>query len=182
MKPIDRFASFRPARRQAGRVLAAALAGVATLAVAGFAGWWTLRAEPAPAVTYALIDGNRVAQQDLRGKVVLVNFWATSCVTCVKEMPSLADTYRKFHDRGFETIAVAMAYDRPDYVLNYAATRRLPFKVALDTQGQVAAGFGDVTLTPTSFLIDRDGTILKRWVGEPDFAALHALIETKLGS
>lgn len=169
-----------PARRQAGRALLAALAGVAVLGVAGVAGWKAFRAEPAPAVTYALIDGSRVTQDELRGKVVLVNFWATSCVTCVKEMPALVDTYRKFRDRGFETVAVAMSYDRPDYVLNYASTRQLPFKVALDLQGQVAAGFGQVTLTPTSFLIDRDGRILKRWVGEPDLPSLHALIDAKL--
>lgn len=163
-----------------GRARAAMLVGVMALSVAGFAGWRMMRAEQAPAVTYALIDGGRLAQHELKGKVVLVNFWATSCVTCIKEMPALADTYRKFQGRGFETVAVAMAYDRPDYVLNYASTRQLPFKVALDTQGQVAAGFGDVTLTPTSFLIGRNGMILERWVGEPDFAKLHAKIERQL--
>ena len=168
------------ARKQLGRARAGLLAAVAALVVAGAAGWQLMRTEPAPAVTYSLIDGTKVTQQELRGKVVLVNFWATSCVTCIKEMPGLADTHRKFRDRGFETIAVAMAYDRPDYVLNYATTRQLPFKVALDTQGQIAAGFREVTVTPTSFLIGRDGTILKRWVGEPDFAELHALIAAKL--
>lgn len=168
------------ARGQAGRVRAAVVAGIAALAVAGTVGWQLTRAEPAPAVTYSLIDGTKLSQRELLGKVVLVNFWATSCVTCVKEMPGLADTHRKFRDRGFETIAVAMAYDRPDFVLNYATTRQLPFKVALDTQGQVAAGFREVTVTPTSFLIGRDGTILKRWVGEPNFAELHALIAAKL--
>jgi osmotically-inducible protein OsmY/peroxiredoxin len=172
----------RPPRRQAGRGLAVVAGGVAALAVAGWVGWSTLRAEPAPAVTYALIDGARVSQQDLRGKVVLVNFWATSCVTCVKEMPGLVDTWRKFQGRGFETVAVAMSYDRPDYVVNYVQTRKIPFKVAIDLQGQVASAFGDVAVTPTSYLIDRDGTILKRWVGEPDFAQLHALIDRKLGS
>lgn len=160
--------------------MVAVVGAIAAVAVAGWVGWSTLRAEPAPEVTYALVDGTRVTTQDLRGKVVLVNFWATSCVTCVKEMPGLVDTYQRFRERGFETVAVAMSYDRPDYVVNYVQTRKIPFKVALDLQGRVATAFGDVAVTPTSYLIDRDGTILKRWVGEPDFPQLHALIDKRL--
>ncbi|UCE31778.1 MAG: TlpA family protein disulfide reductase [Burkholderiales bacterium] len=156
------------------------LAGVLLLSLVAFAGWRMLEPDAAPQVTYKLIDGRRIAQQQLRGKVVLVNFWATSCVTCVREMPALAETHRRFSARGFETVAVAMAYDRPDHVLHFARTRALPFAVALDLQGETAAAFGDVAVTPTSFLIDRDGRIIEQWVGAPDFDALHALIERRL--
>jgi peroxiredoxin len=111
----------------------------------------------------------------LRGKVVMVNFWATSCATCVKEMPQMVDTYNKFKDQGLEFVAVAMSYDPPNYVLNYTETRKLPFKVALDSGGDLAKQFGDVAMTPTTFVIGKDGKILKRYLGEPDFASLHAL-------
>jgi len=133
-----------------------------------------------PAVALTTIQGERLTAADLRGKVVLVNFWATSCATCVQEMPKLVATYRRHRDRGFETVAVAMRYDPPNYVLHYAAKNALPFKVALDPMGAAARAFGDVELTPTTFVIDRRGTIVKRYVGEPDFAELDRLIEAKL--
>jgi peroxiredoxin len=136
--------------------------------------------QAAPDVTFTNLKGEKISSQSLRGKVVLVNFWATSCSTCVAEMPSMMATYDKFHDKGLEFVAVAMSYDRPDYVLNYAETRKLPFHVALDLKGQIADAFGDVKLTPTTFLIDKDGNIIKRFIGQPSFPELHALLAKAL--
>jgi peroxiredoxin len=127
-----------------------------------------------------LLDGSTTTTADLKGKVTLVNFWATTCVSCVKEMPALVATHQKYQSSGFETVAVAMSYDEPSWVLNFAQTRQLPFKVALDNTGDIARSWGDVKLTPTTYLVDRQGRIIKRYVGEPDFAALHALIEKLL--
>ena len=79
-----------------------------------------------------------------------------------------------------EFVAVAMSYDRPDYILNYAQTRKLPFTVAYDATGAAAKAWGDVSMTPTTFVIGKDGTILKRYVGQPDFASLHALLQGAL--
>lgn len=157
-----------------------AAAAVATALLAG-ATWFAVGNDrAAPAVTYTRLDGSRGQLSDLRGKVVLVNFWATSCVTCVKEMPQIAATHRKFRARGYETLAIAMSYDTPDYVANFAQTRQLPFQVAMDRSGQIARSFGDVQLTPTSVLINKRGEVVKRYVGEPDFAALHQLVEKLL--
>lgn len=136
--------------------------------------------DDAPASRFVLLDGSTTTSADLKGKVTLVNFWATTCVTCVKEMPSLVSTYQKYKDRGYETIAVAMSYDQPAWVANYAQSRQLPFKVALDNTGELAKNWGDVKLTPTTYLVDKQGRIVKRFVGEPDFAALHNLIEDLL--
>lgn len=138
------------------------------------------RAEPAPSSTFVLLDGSTKTAKDLHGKVTLVNFWATSCVTCVAEMPKLVATWRQFNGRGYETLAVAMQYDPPAYVVNYAQTRQLPFGVAIDNTGAVARAWGDVKLTPTTFLVNRRGEIVRRYVGEPDFAELHRLIEQLL--
>ena len=134
----------------------------------------------APQSNFVLIDGSTMTTQDLKGKVTLVNFWATTCVSCVKEMPMLADTYHQFKDRGFETIAVAMSYDPPEWVLNFAQTRQLPFRVALDNTGEIARDWGDVRLTPTTYIVDKRGRIIKRYVGEPDFRALHQLLDKLL--
>ena len=133
------------------------------------------------ALVLTTLKGEKLTTADLRGKVVLVNFWATSCVVCVKEMPEIAATYRKFEARGFETIAVAMSYDPPNLVLNYAQKNALPFKVALDLNSDIAQAFGKVRLTPTTFVLDKRGRIVARYLGEPDFAELHKLIEARLG-
>lgn len=94
----------------------------------------------------------------------------------------MVETYRKYHAQGLEFIAVAMQYDPPNYVLNYVETRQLPFQVSLDVQGQLAQAFGNVRMTPTTFVIDKQGKVLKRYLGEPDRAELHALLESALKS
>jgi peroxiredoxin len=133
-----------------------------------------------PAVTFISLKGDKISTDSLRGKVVMVNFWATSCTTCVKEMPQMVDTYNKYKGQGLEFVAVAMSYDAPNYVINYTETRKLPFTVALDPAGDLAKSFGDVALTPTTFVIDKHGKIIKRYVGEPSFNELHALLEKAL--
>ena len=165
-----------PARRT---WLKAAVAA-AVLALGGI-GYFSLSVkEAAPDVTFTSITGEKISSKNLRGKVVMVNFWATSCTTCVHEMPQMADTYNKYKDRGLEFVAVAMSYDPPNYVLNFAETRKLPFKVALDVQGDLAKAFGDVKLTPTTVVIDKAGKVIKRYVGEPEFAQLHQLLDAAL--
>ncbi|HSW07778.1 TlpA family protein disulfide reductase [Aquabacterium sp.] len=134
----------------------------------------------APAVDYTVLDGTRLNLAQLKGKVVLINFWATSCTTCVHEMPQVVATYEKYRKRGYDTLAVAMEYDAPAAVADFAESRKLPFAVAIDNTGEIAERFGEVKLTPTSVLINRRGEVVKRYVGEPDFAALQTLIERLL--
>ena len=160
------------------KVLAALI--IVALAVVGYMS--VSKKDVIPEVTFVNLQGKKITSQDLRGKVVMINFWATSCVTCVKEMPEMVDTYNKYKDNGLEFIAVAMAYDPANYVLNFVETRKLPFTVALDVQGDLAKSFGDVKLTPTTLVVDKDGHIIKRYVGEPDFAALHQLLEKALAA
>ena len=173
-----------PGRR---RLVFGGTAAVAGLAGAGLA-WWRLRphdvADGAEAALWGLKfdtpTGSQLAMAPLRGRPLLVNFWATSCTTCVKEMPNMIQTYNKYKGEGLEYVAVAMNYDAPMYVMNFSQTRQLPFKVALDNTGDIAKQWGDVKLTPTTYLVDKQGRIVKRYVGEPDFPALHKLIEELL--
>ena len=134
----------------------------------------------APPSSFVMLDGSKKETAQLKGKVTLVNFWATSCVTCVAEMPQLIATYNKYQAQGFDTIAVAMQYDTPSYVVNFAKTRNLPFSVAIDNTGEVAKAWGDVQVTPTTYLVNKRGEIVKRYVGEPNFTDLHRLIEKLL--
>lgn len=156
---------------------------LAILVAAGIGAWFIWRpAAPAPDVAFTTIDGKKFSMHDLRGKVVLVKFWATSCVTCVKQMPDNIDTYNTYAPKGYETVAVAMSYDPPNYVLNFAETRKLPFPVALDVSGEIARAFGDVKLTPSAFLVDKQGRIVKRYLGDYDKAEFHAAIEKALAA
>ena len=136
--------------------------------------------EPAPRFSYTLLDGVRASTDSLRGKVVLVNFWATSCTPCVQEMPQIVATHRKFQARGFETLAVAMRYDAPASVSHFAQEMQLPFGVVIDNTGAIAQAFPGVQVTPTAFVIDKRGAIVKRIVGEPDFRELHLLVDKLL--
>ena len=139
---------------------------LAATAGAGVA-WWRLQPAASQAKdvqafwqkSFDDLNGSPVTMASLRGRPLLVNFWATSCSTCIAEMPDMVETYKKYQANGLELVAVAMSYDPPNYVLNYAETRQLPFKVALDTDGSAAKSFGDVKLTPTTFLIDKDGKL-----------------------
>jgi peroxiredoxin len=162
------------------RILAAAIVAL-SVGVGGYLTFETMSGgTTAPNVAYTLLDGSRSTTEQLRGKVVLVNFWSTDCTTCVKEMPDIVATHEKYKARGYETLAVAMSYDPPAYVINFAETRKLPFGVAIDNTGAIAKSFGQVRLTPTSVLINKRGEIVKRYVGEPDFVALHKLVEKLL--
>jgi peroxiredoxin len=158
------------------------IVGIAAAAlVAAGAAFYVAGTDPAaPASKFVLLDGTTKTTADLKGHVTLVNFWATSCTTCVGEMPKMIQTYQQFHGRGYNMLAVAMSYDPPSYVVNYTETRRLPFEVAIDNTGAVAKAWGDVQLTPTTFVVDKRGKIVKRYVGEPNFAELDQLIEKLL--
>jgi peroxiredoxin len=162
------------------RVLAAALA-VSAFGVGAYFGLpILLTPDRAPAISYTLLQAQTPSPAQWQGKVTLVNFWATSCITCVKEMPDLVATHNKYKAQGFDTLAVAMSYDPPAYVARFAESRQLPFGVAIDNTGEIARQFGDVQLTPTTLIVNKRGEIVKRFVGEPDFTALHLLIEKLL--
>jgi len=156
------------------------LIAVAVLAIAGALVYALMEKPAAPAATFTTLEGKPVALNELRGKIVLVNFWATSCPGCVKEMPDLVETYKQYKDRGFEIVAVAMSYDPPNYVANFAKTHQLPFPVALDVNGEHARAFGNVQLTPTSFLIGKDGRIIEEKLGDLDFPKLKAMLDKEL--
>jgi thiol-disulfide isomerase/thioredoxin len=156
----------------------AILLALGALAAGVFAGW---NRPIAPAdVNFIGVHGDRFAMSSLKGKVVLVNFWATSCTVCVSEMPKMVQTYEKYREQGLETVAVAMSYDPPDRVFAYAQQNKLPFRVTLDIFGKAMQAFGGIRGTPTTFLVDRRGKIVQRFEGEPDFGKLGVLIEREL--
>lgn len=132
----------------------------------------------APALSLRTLDGNPVELTSLRGKPLLVTFWATSCTGCVKEIPHLIELYQEFSPQGLQMLAIAMSYDPPNHVLAMRDARQLPYPIALDIDGNAAHAFGDVRLTPTSFLIAPDGRIVREKIGELDMAEVRAQLRS----
>ena len=123
-------------------------------------------AQQAPEITLQLIDGKKIELSRLKGKPVLITFWATSCPGCIKEMPHLIELYDELHTKGLEIIGIAMPYDRPDYVMEMVKRKKVPYLIAFDLKGEAVKAFGDIRLTPTTFLIDDKGKIVKKKIGE----------------
>ena len=134
-------------------------------------------ARPAPQLEVTRLDGGqKIHLNELRGRPVLVTFWATSCPGCIKEMPHLIELYEEFAPKGLEIIGVAMAYDKPNHVMEMTKDKRIPYPIVWDGTSEAARAFGDVRLTPSHFLINPQGQIVKHTIGEVDIKLLHAQI------
>lgn len=139
--------------------------------------WKRLSPTPAPAVSFTTITGKKIPLSQLIGKPVIITFWATDCASCIKDVPHLVELYNQFHPRGLEIIAVSMYYDIPSHVVEMTKAKQIPYHVALDLTAGHAKAFGEVELTPTSFLISPAGDILLEKTGELDFAKIKHQIE-----
>lgn len=126
-----------------------------------------------PDLSLHIINGSKIDLHTLKGKPVLVTFWATTCSTCVKEIPHLVKLYNELGNDVFEIIGIAMPYDPPNLVISMTKKENITFPVALDIQGDATKAFGNVQVTPTSFLIDPQGNIVESSVGEIDIDELR---------
>ncbi len=122
----------------------------------------------APKISFKTLENATPLALDGIGKPVLVNFWSTSCAICLKKMPDFVQLYEQYESQGFELVAVAMPFDRPSDVVTLKERGKWPFRVALDMEGSVGDAFGEIEVTPTSFLIDANGDYVKKYVGTFD--------------
>src|SRR5512135_1039529 len=122
----------------------------------------------------ALTDGRLLTSDALKGKVVLVNFWATWCPYCRKEMPVIDEFTRDYRSRGFEVIAISVD-DPPDKIAAWMKDKGYAFNAA-PTNATVTATFGSVTSVPTSFILDADGHIRHKIAGQVYYARLEKLV------
>lgn len=135
--------------------------------------FFTNGANLAPAAIFTTLRGENIALTELKGKPTLVTFWASDCPGCIEEIPHLIQLHEQFHSQGLTIIAVAMHYDPPNRVKTLAEARQLPYPVALDIDASHARAFGNVQLTPSSFLIDQNGSIVMHKVGVFDLADMQ---------
>ncbi len=135
-----------------------------------------------PNLTITTIKNEKIDLNAQKGKVLIVNFWATDCPGCIKEMPDLINTYNEYQPKGLALVAVSMAYDPPQQLLNYVKVNALPFPVMHDSDNAMSDAFGKVNLTPTTFVIDKNGHIIRKIIGVIDFKDLKILLNKELSA
>ncbi|MEY3785334.1 MAG: hypothetical protein RL241_682 [Pseudomonadota bacterium] len=140
----------------------------------------TIFPNKAPSLKVSSTKGEAMMIYDKNYKFTIINFWATDCPGCVKEMPKLVDTYNKYKKQGIQIIAVSMFYDPPTQVLNFIKNNNIPFPVVIDSDNKIAQQFENIRLTPTSILINQRGQIIDQIVGEIDFNKLEGTLSKNL--
>jgi len=129
---------------------------------------------------FTALNGTKMSLEKLRGKPVIVTFWATDCDSCLKEIPLWLDFYQNYHPQGLEILGVAMYYDPPNHVIEFNKMRPLPYPITLDVEAEFANAFGGVINTPTTFLLNANSEIVWQKVGLIEREELAPLIENLL--
>jgi peroxiredoxin len=154
------------------------------VAVLGTAAYLWLAPHPArwaPDIRLRTTARRQLDLAALRGRPVLVTFWATTCPSCLEEIPGLSRLYRDLNPKGLEVIGVSMYYDPPNRVEQMISRRHIPYPVVNDINQRVARAFGmRRMITPTSYLIAPSGRIVLRRVGSLDLDKLRGEIERML--
>jgi peroxiredoxin len=130
----------------------------------------------APDITVTTLQGDKLSLMDLHGQPVLVTFWASTCTGCIREMSHLTELYNELAPDGLEVIGIAMAYDPPNRVIELSEARQIPYPLALDINSAAARAFGDVSVTPSTFLIAPDGQVVFQNTGELDTQKIRGLV------
>src|SRR5690606_37482420 len=160
------------------RAMKKSILGLVAVAAIAIAALWQFQgsAQAAPDVAFTDLNGHTVTTSDLRGKVVLVKFWATRCTTCVAQLPDTIRHYQELKPRGSDASGGAMRYDPPNYVTKRTEPRKLRFPGVIAAPGNLARAFGDARLAPTGCLLDNQGRTIKRYLGNYDERALMATV------
>jgi len=125
--------------------------------------------QPAPDFTLPNLNGKLVSLHDNKGKIIFLNFWATWCVPCRKEMPSMEKLYQALKGEPFEILAVSIDSYGADVVAPFMADYQLSFPALLDTDGTVRRRY-NVNNIPQTFIIDKEGVIVSKFIGSHDWS------------
>lgn len=122
---------------------------------------------PAPAWTLRDLSGKFVKSDQFKGKVVILDFWATWCPPCRKEIPGFVDLYKRYGDKGLVVVGVSLDQQGPSVVKPFLAKLGVNYPVVMG-DARVAAAFGGIDALPTTFIIDRSGNIARTHIGYAD--------------
>jgi peroxiredoxin len=153
---------------------------VTLAAMLGYLEWKSSGLDNVPDITVVSTKGEKLPLAHMRGKPLLVTFWASTCSICIEEMPNLIDLYREFSRQGLRIIAIDIFYDPPSLALAMQKSRNIPYTIALDSDARAARAFGDVGVTPTTFLIAPNGRVLYQKAGRINMQRVRDDIITML--
>jgi thiol-disulfide isomerase/thioredoxin len=121
---------------------------------------------PAPELVAADLKGKPMSWESLKGKVVLVDFWATWCAPCRKAMPELQALHDKYAKRGFTVLGVAIDEGNPvPKIKKFVTSKKITYPIAIDSEEDPTWGRFRVKAVPAAFLIDQEGRIVAQWTG-----------------
>ena len=139
------------------------------------------KGSPAPEFRLEKVDGGQLAYADLRGKVVLIDFWDTWCPPCRAALPHLQELSEQYAGRA-EVVGIALGRDGKAKVAAFIQQQGLTFPMVLaDSEYEIVKAFGGVSSIPTSFLINADGVIVEKWIGGQSKAEYERGIRAALG-
>jgi len=127
----------------------------------------------APDFSLPLLNGTSVSLADLKGHVVLLNFWATFCHPCREEMPALQSLWERYKDQGLMVIAVSVDYTNIKFIQKYMGNNKLTFPAGLDVNKNIRKKY-EIKVLPTTYIIGRDGKFLARTRGERNWASTES--------
>jgi peroxiredoxin len=143
------------------------------------------KSKPAPSFTLQDLNGNTVSLSDFKGKVIILDFWATWCPPCVKEVPHFVELYEQYKDREFVIVGISVDREGVGVVKSFVQKYKVNYPILM-TDGRVEKAYGDITSIPTTFVIDSEGNIRRSYIGyrdkevfEKDITALLAEAQAK---
>ncbi|MDH5394317.1 MAG: TlpA family protein disulfide reductase [Gammaproteobacteria bacterium] len=132
---------------------------------------------PAPPLSMSSLTGQLIDTQNRNNKPLLITFWATTCSSCVKEMPHLIELQKQYSDQ-IDIAGIAMSYDKIEHIHEMVKRRQLNYSIIYDQNDHIAQSFGGIRLTPTSFLISAQGQIVYQKIGDIDFKKLKQMLSS----
>ena len=133
----------------------------------------------APSFTLRDLNGNQVSLSDFKGKVVILDFWATWCPPCVQEIPHFIELYEKYKEQGFAMVGISLDHGGVSVVKSFVKKYQVNYPILM-TDGQVDKAYGNITSIPTTFVIDRQGNIRRQYIGYQDKGVFEADIKALL--
>ncbi len=135
--------------------------------------------KPAPSFTLQDLNGKTVSLSDFKGKVVILDFWATWCPPCVKEIPHFVEIYEQYSDREFAIVGISVDREGIGVVKSFAQKYKVNYPILM-TDGKVEKVYGNIMSIPTTFVIDSEGKIRRKYIGYRDKAVFEMDIKTFL--
>jgi thiol-disulfide isomerase/thioredoxin len=136
---------------------------------------------PRPAVDFFVksTDGQRISLSKLKGKVVVVNFWATWCPPCREEIPGFNEVYEKYRNQGLEIIGLSIEQGKESEVISFTRTNKMSYPVSIASP-ELIEDYGPIDLIPTTFIVNKDGDIVYKQVGSISSSQLESIIKPLL--